>query len=102
MQVLPRTSRTGQMDLQRLVKQGTSEISQHWLEAMRGDESSPATERVKEPLLLDSLPLVLDEILYFVESDDSQIDLAKICRAVTRNRSQAREEFDVRGPGGEF
>ncbi|HKZ77023.1 MAG TPA: GGDEF domain-containing protein [Pyrinomonadaceae bacterium] len=96
MQVLPRTSRTGQMDLQRLVKQGTSEISQHWLEAMRGDESSPATERVKEPLLLDSLPLVLDEILYFVESDDSQIDLAKICRAVTRNRSQAREEFDVR------
>ena len=84
------------MDFQRLVKQGTSEISQHWLEAMRVDEPSLTTERVKEPMLLDSLPLVLKEILSFVESHDSQIDLAKICRAVTRNRSQVHEDFDVR------
>jgi diguanylate cyclase (GGDEF)-like protein len=96
MQALPRTSRTGVMDFQRLVEQGTNEISQHWLEAMRGDVSLPATERMEEPLLLDSVPLVLDEILCFVESDDSQIDLVKICRAVTRNPSQARENFDVR------
>jgi len=96
MQVLPRTSRSGLIDFQRLVKQGTNEISQHWLEALRADELLPATERVEEPLLLASLPLVLGEILCFVESDDSQIDFAKICRAVTRDRRQARENFDVR------
>lgn len=96
MQALPRTSGTGQLDFQRLVKQGTSEISQHWLEAMRGDESSSTSETIKEPMLLDFLPLVVKEILCFVESHDSQIDLAKISGAVTQNRSQARENFDVR------
>src|ERR1700730_14416025 len=96
MQALAHTSRTDLMDFQRLVAQGTNEISQHWLEALRADESLRTTGRVEDPLLLDSVPLLLDEILCFVESDDSQIDLDKICRVATQSRGQAHKALDVR------
>jgi diguanylate cyclase (GGDEF)-like protein len=39
---------------------------------------------------------LLDEILCFVESDDSQIDLDKICRSATQSRGQAHKALDVR------
>jgi diguanylate cyclase (GGDEF)-like protein len=93
---VPRTARAGLIDFQRLVEQGTNEIAQHWRKAMLADAAAPAFGSVKEPLLLDAVPFVLDQILSFIESEDSKIDAEKICRAVRRNREKLREHFDVR------
>ena len=93
---VPRTARAGLIDFQRLVEQGTNEIAQHWREAMRADAAAPASESVKEPLLLDAVPFVLDQVLCFIESNESKIDPENICRVARRNRGKVREHFDVR------
>ena len=93
---VPRTARAGLIDFQRLVEQGTNEIAQHWREAMRADAAAPAFGSVEEPLLLDAVPFVLDQILSFIESDDSKIDPENICRAARRNREKVRQHFDAR------
>lgn len=93
---VPRTARAGLIDFQRLVEQGTNEIARHWREAMRADAAAPALGSVKEPLLLDAVPLLLDQVLCFIESDDSKIDPEAICRVARRNRGKVREHFDVK------
>jgi len=83
------------MAFQELVEQSRNEIAHDWREAV-GEIMGVATETVEEPLLLNSVPLVLDEILSSIESDDGQIDIERICRATCHNREQKRERFDIR------
>lgn len=96
MQAEPRTARTVPMDFQNLIDQGTNEIAQLWREAIKADTSGLRTESVGEPLLLDSLPVVLDEILSFIGSNESKIDPEKINHATRHGRERVSEHFDVR------
>lgn len=79
-----------------LIKQSVDEITRSWLEAVREDRSIPSAEGLEEPLLLDAVPLVLDEILRMVQLDDSNVEHEKICSAARHGRERAQEHFDVR------
>jgi diguanylate cyclase (GGDEF)-like protein len=96
MQPQPRTARTASTDFQILIDQGSNEIAQLWREAIKADTSELRTERVAEPLLSDSVPIVLDEILSFIGSNKSKIDPEKINQATRRVRERVSERFDVR------
>lgn len=96
MQVQPRTARTVQTDFQILIDQGTTEIAQLWREAIKADTSELRTEGVLEPLLSDSVPVVLDEILSFIGSNKNKIDPEKINQATRSVRERVSEHFDVR------
>lgn len=96
MQAQPRTARKAPTDFQILIDQGTNEIAQLWREAIKADTSELRTERVAEPLLLDSVPVVLDEILSFIGSNESKIDPEKINQATRHGREPVSERFDVR------
>lgn len=96
MQMLQRTSQTGLTNFKRVIEQGKDEISRHWLEAVRADYAIPSTNDVEESLLLDGLPLVLDEILRATELDDGKIEHEKICSAARHGRERSRQHFDVR------
>ena len=92
-----RISDTELTNFKGLVKQGACEIARHWLEAVRAaDAAKQATESVKEPLLLESVPLLLSEILRVIELEDGQIEPENICRAARHGRERAREHFDVK------
>lgn len=96
MQERSRTSPTALADFQHFVKEGANEIAHHWQTALRATTPVPPTGHVAEPLLLDSVPLVLDEILGFVASDETKVDADKIRRAARPGRGWSREHFDVR------
>ncbi len=96
MQMLQRTSQDDLTDSNLILRQGADEIARRWLTAVRADYAIPSTEGVEEPLLLDALPLVLDEILRVTELDDGKIDHEKICSAARHGRERSRQHFDVR------
>lgn len=96
MQAQPRRARTAPTDFQILVDQGTNAIAQLWREAIKADTSELRTDGVAEPLLSDSVPVVLDEILSFIGSNESKIDPEKINQATLRVRERVSERFDVR------
>jgi diguanylate cyclase (GGDEF)-like protein len=94
--MLRQTSQTGSPGFKELIKRSADAITQRWLEAVRGDHSIPSAEDLEEPLLLDAVPLVLDEILQVVEVVDSKIEHERICSAARHGRKRAQEHFDVR------
>src|SRR6185436_4788398 len=71
-------------------------ILQSWLTAVRADRSIPSAGELEEPLLLDAVPLVLNEILRVMEMDDSKIEHERICSAARHGRERAQEHFEVR------
>ncbi len=79
-----------------LIERGTDEIAQRWLDAVRADDEMPSTEGVAEPLLMDSVPLVLREILRVVELDEQKIESAHIVNAAKHGRVRARQHFEVK------
>jgi diguanylate cyclase (GGDEF)-like protein len=79
--------------LKRLIDRGADKILRRWEEALRAER---AVEGVETPLLLDSLPLVLAEILGVIEVDNDGIGPEKICRAAQHGRERARQHLDVR------
>ena len=79
-----------------VIKRSSDEITRSWIEAVREDGSIPSAAGLEEPLLLDAVPLVLDEILRVIELDDSKIEHEKICSAARHGRERAREHFDVK------
>ena len=82
--------------LKDLIKRNTHEITQRWLVTVRKDRTIPSAEGLEEPLLLDAVPLVLDEILRVIEVDDSKIEHERICSAARHGRERAQEHFDVK------
>jgi len=96
MHILRPTSKTQSPGFKELIRRSSDEITQRWVEAVRADRSIPSAEDLEEPLLLDAVPLVLDEILRVVEVDDSKIEHEKICSAARHGRERAQEHFDVR------
>ncbi len=95
MQILQHPSPTGVVDFKRLIEQAKNEIAQHWRAAILADTSAQVAEKVAEPLLLDSLPVVLEGILSSIESQESKIDAEKISRAA-RQKREASERFNIR------
>src|SRR5687768_12384522 len=96
MRIAPRTSKTGLLSFKETIKQSAEEITRRWVEAVRADRSIPSAENLEEPLLLDAVPLVLDEILRVVDVDGHKIEHEKICSAARHGRERAQEQFDVR------
>lgn len=96
MQVLQRSSETGSRGFKTLIKRSADEIAQRWAEAVRADRGIPSAEDLAEPLLLDAVPLVLDEILRVIEVDDNKVEHERICSAARHGRERAQEHFDVR------
>ena len=90
------TSQNSLADFKRLIEQGADEIVRRWLEAVRAERAGLAIEGAEDPWILDSIPLVLDEILRAIESDDGRIASEKICRAARHGRARARQHVDVR------
>jgi len=83
-------------DFKNLIERGTDEIAQRWIDAVRADHEVPSTEGVAEPLLMDSVPLVLREILRVIELDEPKIESAHIVTAAKHGRVRARQHFDVK------
>ncbi len=96
MQILQHTLQTGLPGFKELLRNSTDEITRRWVEAVREDRSIPSAESLEEPILLDAVPLVLDEILRVIELDDSKIEHERICSAARHGRERAQEHFDVR------
>ncbi len=96
MRMLQRPSQTNLTNFKRLIEQGADQIAGRWLESVHADCAIPSTEGVEESLLLDAVPLVLDEILRVVELDDGKIEHEKICSAALHGRERARQHFDVK------
>ena len=76
--------------------EGADEIVRRWQEAVRAERAATTVEGAQAPLLLDSIPLVLAEILGVIELDDGRIGPEKICRAARHGRQRARQHLDVR------
>ncbi len=83
-------------DFKNLIERGTDEIAQRWIDAVRADREVPSTEGVAEPLLMDSVPHVLREILRVIELDEQKIESAHIVTAAKHGRVRARQHFDVK------
>jgi diguanylate cyclase (GGDEF)-like protein len=96
MHILKPSSQTGTLSFKDLIRQTADEITQSWVEAVRADRGIPSADALEAPLLLDAVPLVLDEILRVVEVDDSKIEHERICSAARHGRERAQEHFDVR------
>jgi diguanylate cyclase (GGDEF)-like protein len=96
MPMLETTSTTGSPAFKALIKVGVDEITRSWVAAVRADRSIPSAEDLAEPLLLDAVPLVLDEILQVIQLDDSKIEHERICSAARHGRERAQENFDIR------
>lgn len=91
-----KTSKVGSSSFKDLINQSVGEITQRWIEAVRADRNIPSADDLEEPLLLDAVPLVLEEILKVVEVDDTKIMHERICSAARHGRERAQEHFDVR------
>ena len=87
---------TGLPGFKELIKHSSDEITRRWVEAVREDRTIPSAEGLEEPLLLDAVPLVLDEILRVIQVDESKIEHERICSAARHGRERAQEHFDVR------
>ncbi|MFN2510018.1 MAG: diguanylate cyclase [Pyrinomonadaceae bacterium] len=96
MHILRPISQTGTPAFKALLKRSADEITERWLEAVRADRGIPSAEDLEEPLIIDAVPLVLDEILRVVEVDESKIENERICSAARHGRERAQEHFDVR------
>jgi diguanylate cyclase (GGDEF)-like protein len=96
MQRLRTRSQARSLSFKELIKRSADEITKDWVEAVRADRNIPSADILDEPLLLDAVPLVLDEILRVVEVDDSKIEHERICSAARHGRDRAQEHFDVR------
>jgi diguanylate cyclase (GGDEF)-like protein len=96
------TSQKALTDFKRLIARGAEEIVRRWQEAVSAKRSGPALERLEEPLILSSVPLVLDDILLAIESYRGRIRPEKICRAARLGRTRARQHVDVRDLLQEF
>jgi len=96
MQALRPPAQTEPRALDHLIKQSADQILQSWLTAVRADRSIPSAGELEEPLLLDAVPLVLNEILRVIEIDDSKIEHERICSAARHGRERAQEHFEVR------
>lgn len=83
-------------DFKNLIELGTDEIAQRWLDAVRADYEVPSTEGIAEPLLMDSVPLLLREILRVIELDEQKIESAHILTAAKHGRVRARQHFEVK------
>lgn len=94
--IMQQTSPTHYTDFKNLIERGTNEITRRWLEAVRADNEMPSTEGVAEPLLVDSVPHVLREILRVIESDERKMESAHITNAAKHGRVRARQHFDVK------
>lgn len=94
--VRPTPAQTGALGFKELIKRSSDKITKSWLAAVRADRSIPSAEDLEEPLLLDAVPLVLDEILRVIEVDDSKIEHERICSAARHGRERALAHFDVR------
>lgn len=96
MHLIRPSSQAGLSGFQELLKRSADEITQHWLEAVRADRRIPSADVLEEPLLLNAVPLVLDEILRVIDLDDSKIEHERICSAARHGRERAQEHFDVK------
>lgn len=97
MRILRSISKTESKDFKPLIAQGSTEIARRWLKAVEAERHIPSTEGLEKPLLLlDSIPLILDEILCVIESDDSKIEHEQICSAAVHGSERARLHFDVK------
>src|SRR3984893_515050 len=96
MQLLQPTSPAPLTDFKDLLRHAADEITRRWVDAVREDRSIPSAENLEEPILLDAVPLVLDEILRVVEVGDGKIEHERICSAARHGRERAQEHFDVR------
>ena len=96
MQAVQRSSETGSPAFQELIKGSVDKISRSWVEAVRADRTTPSDEALEEPLLLEALPFVLNEIFRIVELDNRTVDHERICSAARQGRERAQEHFDVR------
>lgn len=94
--VRPTPAQTPALGFKELIKRSADEITESWIEAVRADRNIPSAEELEEPLLLDAVPLVLDEILRVVEVDVTKIEHEKICSAARHGRERALAHFDVR------
>lgn len=90
-----RLSHAAIADFHRLIEQGTDDITRRWLAAVRADHDVPSTEGVSEPLLLDSVPVVLREILRVMQHTEDQVEPAHIYNAARHGRARARQHFNV-------
>jgi diguanylate cyclase (GGDEF)-like protein len=90
------STRQSPKGLKRLIDRGADEILRRWEAAVRAERAAQAVEGAEAPLLLDSVPLVLAEILGVIESDDGRVGPEKICRAARHGRERARQHLDVR------
>ena len=93
MEVLGRSARTDKIGFRQLVKRGSYEIAEHWRKAVRAQSRNH--KGGAEPLLLDAVPLVLEEVLRVIQVDDCQLQTEKICSAARHGRERAREKVDV-------
>lgn len=91
-----RTSKVVLPGFNELIKHCVDEITRRWIEAVRADRNIPSAEDLEEPLLLDAVPLVLDEILKVIQVDDTKIEHERICSAARHGRDRAQEHFDMR------
>jgi diguanylate cyclase (GGDEF)-like protein len=83
-------------DFKKLIERAVEEITQRWIEAVRSDRSIPSAEDLEEPLLLDAVPLVLEEIFSVIDINDRMVRHDRICSAARHGRERAREHFDIR------
>jgi diguanylate cyclase (GGDEF)-like protein len=96
MQMFQPTSKPALPGFKDLLRRSANEITRRWVEAVREDRSIPSAENLEEPLLLNAVPLVLDEILRVIEVDESKVEHERICSAARHGRERAHEHFDVR------
>jgi diguanylate cyclase (GGDEF)-like protein len=96
MQLVQPTSQTHSPGFKELLRRSADAITQRWADAVREDRSIPSAENLEEPLLLDAVPLVLDQVLAVIELDDSKVEHERICSAARHGRERAQEHFDVR------
>ncbi len=83
-------------EIRQLIERGTEEITRGWLSAVRADLKVPSTESLREPLLVDSVPLIAQEILRVIEPENDEIDREKIGGLAQHGNVRARQHFEVK------
>jgi diguanylate cyclase (GGDEF)-like protein len=96
MKLLHTAPQVGSLGFKNFIKRSVDEITHRWVADVRADRGIPSAEDLEDPLLLDAVPLVLDEILRVIEVDGSKIAHERICSAARHGRERAQEHFDVR------
>lgn len=94
--MLEQAFNTIQTDFEKLIERGTEEITRSWIEAVRADHEIPSTDNLREPLLIDSVPLIVQEILRGVDDDRNEINPEKTGDVARHGSARARQRFEVR------